>query len=93
MIYLSWRPKVERRTVKALIDAGAVKQFDLIANGGEFYLEIKTSAGKEIITGASGGIKTWRTIDSAAKWLHILGVGKLNLKMDKWQPGQKTIGI
>jgi hypothetical protein len=84
---------MERRTVKALIDAGAVKQFELIANGGDFYLEVKTSAGKEIITGTSGGIKTWRTIDSAAKWLHILGVGRLQLKMDKWQPGQKTIGI
>lgn len=84
---------MERRTVKALIDAGAAKQFDLIANGGEFYLEIKTAAGKEFVTGSSGSIKTWRTIDSAAKWLHILGIGKLYLKLDKWQPGQKTIGI
>jgi hypothetical protein len=84
---------VERRTIKALIDAGAVKQFELIANGGDFYLEVKTAAGKEIVTGASGGIKTWRTIDSAAKWLHVLGIGKMLLKMDKWQPGQKTIGL
>jgi hypothetical protein len=84
---------VERRTIKALIDAGAVKQFELIANGGDFYMAIKTAAGKEIITGASGGIKTWRTIDSAAKWVHVLGVGKIHLKIDKWQPGQRTIDV
>ena len=84
---------MERRTIKALIDAGAVKQLELIANGGDFYLEVKTTAGKEIVTGPSGSIKTWRTIDSAAKWLHLLGIGKILLKIDKWQPGQKTISL
>jgi|TARA_B110000977_G_C10966473_1_gene450618 hypothetical protein len=84
---------MERRTIKALIDAGAVKQLELIANGGDFYLEVKTTAGKEIVTGSSGSIKTWRTIDSAAKWLHLLGIGKILLKIDKWQPGQKTISL
>jgi hypothetical protein len=84
---------VERKTLKALIEAGAVKQLELIANGGDFYLEIRTSAGKEIITGASGRIKTWRTIDSAAKWAHLLGIGKLSLRIDKWQPGQRTIDV
>jgi hypothetical protein len=84
---------MERRTVKALVDVGAVKQFELIANGGDFYMEVKTSAGKEIITGANGAIKTWRTIDSAAKWVHVLGIGKIYLKIDRWQPGQRTISI
>jgi hypothetical protein len=84
---------MQRATIKALLDAGAVKQFELIANGGDFYCEVKTAAGKEIIIGSNGKIKTWRTIDSAAKWLYVLGVGKLLLKLGRWQPGQKTINL
>ena len=40
-----------------------------------------------------GSIKTWGTIDSAAKWLKTLGIGTMKLEAGKWMPNQKGLSL
>ena len=37
----------------------------------------------------AGAIKTWRSIDSTAKWLHNLGIGNAKLDISRWIPEQQ----
>ncbi len=84
---------MERRVLKALIEAGAVRRVECIANGGSFYIEMHTSNGRELVTTAADRVKTWRRLDSAAKWLHDLGIGKARINIEKWHPGQATMAV
>lgn len=40
-------------------------------------------------TTTKGAIKTWASIDSSAKWIKSLGIGKAQLEISKWLPGQR----
>ena len=39
----------------------------------------------------AGAIKTWGTIDSAAKWLKKVGLGTMKLGVGKWAPNQRGL--
>ena len=40
-----------------------------------------------------GKIKTWVTLDAAAKWVRSLGVGSAHISLAHWQPGQREFPI
>ncbi len=84
---------MDERTLRALIDAGAVRKVRIIANGGVFYVEFEhlTSSVKALTT--SGKLKTWVTLDAVARWLKQLGLGKAQLDLAAWQPGQKGLEL
>ena len=82
---------MDRKTVRAIIEAGAVKKVFLIASGGVFYAEIHTPNDKHIVSTGNGQMRTWRTVDAAAKWMHTLGVGECILRTSKWQPDQRSM--
>ena len=83
---------MNNNVLKGLIEAGAVKAVSIIANGATVYAEILTLSGdKKVITTQAGTIKTWGTIDSAAKWLKKLGLGTIKLEVGKWMPNQKGL--
>tara|TARA_R110001606_G_scaffold399285_2_gene583679 strand:+ start:7712 stop:7960 length:249 start_codon:yes stop_codon:yes gene_type:complete len=61
---------MDSKTLKALIEAGAVKQVSIIADGATVHIKFTTRNGdSNPATTLKGAIKTWSTIDSAAKWL------------------------
>jgi hypothetical protein len=84
---------MDERTLRALIDAGAIKKIRIIANGGIFYVEAEhlTSSVKALTT--TGKLKTWVSLDAVARWLKNLGIGKAQLEMGSWQPGQKGLEL
>lgn len=82
---------MDRKTVRALIEAGAVKKVFLIANGGVFYIEIQTPNDRHIASTGQGQMRTFRTIDAAAKWVHTLGIGECVLRTTKWHPNQQSM--
>ena len=83
---------MNNKMLKGLVEAGAVKAVSIIANGSVVHAEILTLSGdKKVITTQAGAIKTWGTIDSAAKWLKTLGVGTMKLEVGKWMPNQKGL--
>ena len=80
--------------LKGLVEAGAVKAVSIIANGAIIHAEILTLSGdKKVITTQAGTIKTWGTIDSAAKWLKTIGLGTIRLEVGKWLPNQKALSL
>ena len=80
---------MNEKILRALVEAGAVKKVKIIAEGSTIYVEAYT--GSEVTTAKTikGKLKTWSTIDSAAKWVRSLGIGQMQLDVAKWQPEQK----
>ena len=83
---------MDSKTLKALIEAGAVKSVCIVADGATVHASITTGSGNaQPATTLKGDIKTWSTIDSAAKWVRGLGIGSMKLNVAKWSPGQRGI--
>jgi hypothetical protein len=80
---------MNEKILRALVEAGAVKKIKITAEGSTIYVEAYT--GSEITTAKTikGKLKTWSTLDSAARWVRSLGIGQMQLDMAKWQPEQK----
>jgi|TARA_R110000868_G_scaffold3812_1_gene23581 hypothetical protein len=80
---------MNEKILRALVEAGAVKKIKITAEGSTIFVEAYT--GSEVTTAKTikGKLKTWSTIDSAAKWVRSLGIGQMQLDMAKWQPEQK----
>jgi hypothetical protein len=88
-----WVIYMNERTIRALVEAGAVRNVLIIADGATIHCDIVTQAGATTATTNKGGIKTWATLDSAAKWIKRLGIGKAQLEISKWLPGQKGLSL
>jgi hypothetical protein len=84
---------VNERTIRALVEAGAVKKVLMIADGATIHVDVFTQNGAVTATTSKGQIKTWATLDSAAKWIRGLGVGKAQLEISRWLPGQKGMSL
>lgn len=84
---------MNEKTIRALVEAGAVKNVLLIADGAAIHVDIVTQTGPITATTNKGNIKTWATIDSSAKWVKGLGIGKAQLEISKWLPGQRGMSL
>jgi hypothetical protein len=84
---------MNKKILRALVEAGAVKKIDIVANGALFHVEANTPNGAVTAETQNGKIRTWVTLDAAAKWVRSLGVGSANIKIANWQPGQREIGF
>ena len=85
---------MNKATLEALISAGAIKHVRIIADGATVYIEITTQAGEaSTITTNRGSIKCWVTLDAAARWVKGLGIGKAQLEISRWLPGQRGMSL
>jgi len=84
---------MNEKTIRALVDAGAVKNVLLIADGAAIYVNIFTQNGAVTATTSKGQIKSWMTLDAAAKWIKSLGIGKAQIELSKWLPGQRGMTL
>ena len=84
---------MNERTIRALVEAGAIKSVLLIADSAAVHVDIVTQAGATTATTNRGAIKTWASIDSSAKWIKSLGIGKAQLEISRWLPGQKRMSL
>ncbi len=84
---------MNEKTLRALVEAGAVKRVRIIANGARFHVEVDTQNGSIMASTVKGAIKTWGTLDATARWVRLLGIGKAQLNMEKWLPLQKGMKI
>jgi len=80
---------MDSKSLKVLIEAGAIKKIRVIGDGSHFYMEILTQGSSSIVKTLKGKLKTWATLDAAAKWIHCMGIGTLQVELEKWQPGQR----
>lgn len=84
---------MNEKTIRALVEAGAVKNVLLIADGATVHVDIFTQAGATTATTNRGAIKTSASIDSSAKWIKQLGIGKAKLEISRWLPGQRGMPL
>ncbi|MFZ9584962.1 MAG: hypothetical protein ACO280_08410 [Pseudohongiellaceae bacterium] len=84
---------MDERTLRALIEAGAIRKVRIIANGGLFYVELEHLTDSVRALTTSGKLKTWVTLDAVARWLKHLGLGKAQIDLAGWQPGQKGLEL
>ena len=82
---------MNERELKLLLEAGALKSIQVIAQGSLFHVEAKTTVASKIVMTARGDVRQWRTIDSCAKWLRKAGVGRVELDFQNWQIKQTHI--
>jgi hypothetical protein len=84
---------MNEKILRALVEAGAVKKIKISAEGSTIYVEAYTGSEATTAKTIKGKLKTWSTIDSAAKWVRSLGIGQMQLDIAKWQPEQKKLQI
>ena len=84
---------MDERTLRALAEAGAVKAIRIIAQGSRFHVEAETLNGCVTASTLKGAVKTWRTIDAAAKWVRGLGIANMSIDVARWQPSQRSLGV
>jgi hypothetical protein len=82
---------MNEKMLKTLVDAAAVRRARIIANGGRFHIEVDAPGRSFIVENGKGAVRTWGSIDAAAKWLRGLGIGQAALELAHWQPGQKRL--
>jgi hypothetical protein len=84
---------MNEKTLRALIEAGAVRKVRIIADGSVFHVEADTPTNTVTATTTSGGIKTWSTLDTCAKWVRGLGLGVAQINLSRWTPGQRAMRL
>ena len=85
---------MDEKSLRSLIDHGGVKQLRIIADGALFHVDVVTTK-KGAVTAltAKGTVKTWATLDATAKWVRSLGIGKAQLDVTGWHPGQRGLPL
>ena len=84
---------MDERMLKAMVAAGAIKRINIIGNGARFHVEACTPNGPVTAETRKGKVKTWVTLDAAAKWVRGLGVGGARINLTHWQPGQRELSV
>jgi hypothetical protein len=85
---------MNEKTLRVLIEAGSVKQMQIIGDGALFHVDVVTAKkGSITATTMKGTVKTWATLDATAKWIRSLGIGKAQLDIAGWRPGQRELSI
>ncbi|SVB46449.1 uncharacterized protein METZ01_LOCUS199303 [marine metagenome] len=84
---------MDEKMMKALVSAGAIKKINIIGNGCRFHIEANTPNGAITAETNKGKIKTWVTLDAAAKWVRSIGIGTANINLAHWQPAQRELRI
>ena len=84
---------MNEKTLRALVEAGAVKRIRIIADGALFHVEADTPNGSITAFTLKGSVKTWSSLDTAAKWVRALGIGTAQIDIAKWMPAQKGLRL
>jgi len=84
---------MDEKMLKAMVAAGAIKNIDIIASGARFHVEAKTPNGPITAETRKGKVKTWVTLDAAAKWVRGLGMAGARVNLTHWQPGQRELSV
>ena len=84
---------MDERLLKAMVAAGAIKNIHIIACGARFHVEARTPNGPVTAETRKGKVRTWVTLDAAARWVRGLGVGDAKINLAQWQPGQRELAV
>jgi hypothetical protein len=84
---------MDEKMLRTMVEVGAIKCIKIIGHGARFHVEAKTPKGQVTAETNKGKVRTWVTLDAAAKWVRSLGVGSAQINMTHWQPGQREFPV
>ena len=84
---------MDERMLRAMVAAGAIKNINIIASGARFHVEAATPNGPITAETRKGKVKTWVTLDAAARWVRGLGMGGARINLTHWQPGPRELSV
>jgi len=84
---------MNEKILRALIEAGAIKKIEIIGEGSTLYVMVHAGGEPKPAHTLKGKLKIWSTLDTAAKWIRSMGIGKVHLNVAKWQPEQRKIRL
>lgn len=84
---------MDERMLRAMVAAGAIKSINIIARGARFHVEARTPNGPITAATRKGKVRTWVTLDAAARWVRSLGIGAAQINLTHWQPGQRELSV
>ncbi len=86
---------MNEKILRALVEAGVIKNVRVVADGSTIYVEADADAAKGTFTAQTvkGKLKTWGSINSAAKWVRNIGIGQAQLDIARWLPDQARFRI
>lgn len=84
---------MNEKTLRALVEAGAVKRLRIIAVGARFHVEADMGTSTVVATTGKGTPKTWASLDAAARWVRGLGMGTAQLDISRWSPDQRGFSL
>ena len=84
---------MNEKTLRALVEAGAIKRVRIVADGARFHVEADTPTATVVAATGKGAPKTWGTLDASAKWVRALGIGTAQVELSRWQPGQRGLAL
>jgi len=84
---------MDERMLKAMVAAGAIKKINIIASGARFHIEARTLNGPITAETRKGKVRTWVTLDAAARWVRGLGIGGAHINLTHWQPDQRELSV
>lgn len=84
---------MNEKTLRALVQAGAVKRVRAVADGAYFHVEADAGAVTHVALTGRGQPRTWSSLDAVARWLRGLGVGTLQVDVARWSPGQRGLRL
>ena len=65
----------------------------LRAEGATIYALVHSGTEPKPAQTLKGQLKTWSSLDTAAKWVRSLGIGRMQLDVAKWQPEQRKMNL
>lgn len=81
--------KLTIEKLRLLADAGAVREIQLLGQGPGFALRITTRDDEGMLETALGEVRIFAKLDTAARMVRELGLGRVVLDLVKWEPDQK----
>lgn len=84
---------MNEKTLRALVEAGAVRRIRIVADGARFHIEADTPTASVVVATTKGTVKTWSSLDASAKWVRALGIGTAQIELSRWQPNQRALAL
>lgn len=82
--------KLTVEKLRLLADAGAVRELRIIGQGAGFALVVATRDDEGTLETAVGEVRLFAKLDTAARLVRDLGLGRAVLDLESWTPEQRS---
>jgi len=84
---------MDEKQIRNLVEAGMLRKVAIVANGGSFHVTVSYGSKQEAAQTQRGKVRTWTSLDAAARWVRKLGIGHAEVELTHWAPGQQVMKL